>query len=126
MHPKQQHSLNNILNMGDFKTVENIKELRKRFSYSQEEIGKYLGITQPAYQKYETGQTEVSMEILEKLSRLYGIDEYEIMVGDVEQMQLASVFAFRRNGLEGNLEEVAHFQQIVKNYLMMCNELEKN
>lgn len=114
------------MDMGDFKTVENIKELRKRFSYSQEEIGKYLGITQPAYQKYETGQTEVSMEILEKLSRLYGIDEYEIMVGDVEQMQLASVFAFRRNGLEGDLEEIAHFQQIVKNYLMMCNELEKN
>lgn len=114
------------MDMGNIKIVENIRELRKRFSFSQEEVGKYLGITQPAYQKYETGQTEVSMEVLEKLSRLYGIDEYEIMTGDVEQLQLASVFAFRRNGIEGNLDEVAHFQQIVKNYLMMCNELEKN
>lgn len=112
--------------MTNIKTASNIKELRKRFAYSQEEVSRYLGISQPAYLKYETGQTEVSMEALEMLSCLYGVDEYEIMEGDVEQFQLASAFAFRRNGIEGGLEEIARFQKIVKNYLMMSNELEKN
>ena len=106
--------------------AKNLRVLRERFDYSQAEVSSYLNISQPAYQKYESGLTEVSMEALEKLAQLYGVDEYEIMEGNVEQMQMAGIFAFRRNGIEGNLEDVSHFQQIVKNYLMICNELEKN
>ena len=34
-------------------------------------------------------------------------------------------YAFRRDGM-ANLEEVAHFQQIVKNYIVMSDELEKD
>lgn len=59
---------------------------------------------------------------LEKLARLYGIDEYDILEGNMEQVNFA--YAFRRDGV-ANLEEVSHFQQIVKNYIMMSNELEK-
>ena len=106
--------------------AKNLRILRERVDYSQAEVSSYLNISQPAYQKYESGLTEVSMEALEKLAQLYGVDEYEIMEGNVEQMQMAGIFAFRRNGIEGNLEDVSHFQQIVKNYLMICNELEKN
>lgn len=106
--------------------AKNLRVLRERFGYSQAEVSSYLKISQPAYQKYESGLTEVSMEALEKLAQLYGVDEYEIMEGNVEQMQMAGVFAFRRNGIKGNLEDVSHFQQIVKNYLMICHELEKN
>ena len=95
-----------------------LRQLREKFSYTQGEVSKYLGITQPAYQKYETGETEVS-----KLARLYGIDEYDILTGNVQRADFA--FAFRRDG-EANLEEVAHFQQIVTNYMMMCDELEKD
>ena len=40
----------------------------------------------------------------------------------MEQVNFA--YAFRRDGV-ANLEEVSHFQQIVKNYIMMSNELEK-
>lgn len=100
-----------------------LRQLREKFSYTQGEVSKYLGITQPAYQKYETGETEVSMEGLSKLARLYGIDEYDILTGNIQRAELA--FAFRRNG-EANLEEVAHFQQIVTNYIMMCDELDKD
>lgn len=100
-----------------------LRQLREKFGYTQGEVSQFLGITQPAYQKYETGETEVSMEGLGKLARLYGIDEYDILEGNVERADLA--FAFRREG-GVNLEEVAHFQQIVSNYIMMCDELEKN
>lgn len=99
-----------------------LRVLREKFQYTQEEVSKYLGISQPAYLKYETGETEVSLEGLEKLARLYGIDEYDILENNMEQVNFA--YAFRRDGV-ANLEEVAHFQQIVKNYIMMSNELEK-
>lgn len=104
----------------DHKSI--LRVLREKFQYTQEEVSKYLGISQPAYLKYETGETEVSMEGLEKLTRLYGIDEYDILENNMEQVNFA--YAFRRDGV-ANLEEVAHFQQIVKNYIMMSNELEK-
>lgn len=104
----------------DHKSI--LRVLREKFQYTQEEVSKYLGISQPAYLKYETGETEVSMEGLEKLARLYGIDEYDILENNMEQVNLA--YAFRRDGV-ANLDEVAHFQQIVKNYIMMSNELEK-
>lgn len=97
-----------------------LRKLREKFSYTQGEVSKYLGISQPAYQKYET---EASMEGLAKLARLYGIDEYDILSGNIQRAELA--FAFRKNG-EANLEDVAHFQQIVTNYIMMCDELEKD
>lgn len=104
----------------DHKSI--LRVLREKFQYTQEEVSKYLGISQPAYLKYETGETEVSMEGLEKLACLYGIDEYDILENNMEQVNFA--YAFRRDGV-ANLEEVAHFQQIVKNYIMMSNELEK-
>lgn len=104
----------------DYKSI--LRVLREKFQYTQEEVSKYLGISQPAYLKYETGETEVSMEGLEKLARIYGIDEYDILENNMEQVNFA--YAFRRDGV-ANLEEVAHFQQIVKNYIMMSNELEK-
>lgn len=104
----------------DHKSI--LRVLREKFQYTQEEVSKYLDISQPAYLKYETGETEVSMEGLEKLARLYGIDEYDILENNMEQVNFA--YAFRRDGV-ANLEEVAHFQQIVKNYIMMSNELEK-
>lgn len=99
-----------------------LRVLREKFKYTQDEVSKYLGISQPAYLKYEKGETEISMEGLEKLARLYGIDEYDILEGNMEQVCFA--YAFRRDGMT-NLEDVAHFQQIVKNYIMMSNELEK-
>lgn len=99
-----------------------LRVLREKFKYTQEEVSKYLGISQPAYLKYETGDTEVSMEGLEKLARLYGMDEYDIMEENMDRVNFA--YAFRRDGV-ADLEKVAHFQQIVKNYLMMCDELEK-
>mgnify|MGYP004490715343 FL=1 len=100
-----------------------LRVLREKFKYTQEEVSQYLGISQPAYLKYEMGDTEVSMEGLEKLARLYGMDEYDIMEGNMERANFA--YAFRRGGM-ANLEEVAHFQQIVKNYIMMSDELEKD
>lgn len=107
--------------MAKSENTSTLRQLRQKFGYTQEVLSKYLGISQPAYQKYESGETEVSMEGLSNLARLYGIDENDIIEGNLEQANLA--YAFRRDGIS-NLEEVAHFQQIVKNYLMMCDELE--
>ncbi|MBR2237655.1 MAG: hypothetical protein IJ887_07235 [Prevotella sp.] len=48
-----------------------------------------------------------------------------MLENSVEQMQVQAAFAFRKNGENVNLEQIAQFRKIVNNYLEMTNELEK-
>ncbi|MBQ9309364.1 MAG: helix-turn-helix transcriptional regulator [Bacteroidales bacterium] len=108
----------------DAKTLgNNLKYIRECLGYSQEEIGRYLGISQPAYLKYEKGTSTLSVTLLEKLAGLYGIDEYDILHPENNNLDTSLAFAFRKDGEIKNLEEVANFKKIVRNYIFMCNEL---
>jgi transcriptional regulator with XRE-family HTH domain len=98
-----------------------LKELRKRMGYSQELISTYLGISQPAYNRYENDDTVVSQEALEKLASIYGVEEYDILTCNHEQLQADMAFAFRKSGEVQNLAQIAGFQTLVKNYLDMCD-----
>lgn len=103
----------------------NLANYRKHLGYSQQEISQYLGISQPAYVKYESGDTDVSMEAIAKLATLYNVEEYDLMEENPELTQANVACAYRKNGAINNLEQIAQFQKIVKNYIEMCNELEK-
>lgn len=98
-----------------------LKELRNRMGYSQEQISSYLGISQPAYNHYESGDTVVSQDALEKLADVYGVEEYDILTCNKTQLQADMAFAFRKNGEVKNLAQIASFHKLVKNYLDMCD-----
>ena len=98
-----------------------LKDLRNRMGYSQEQISSYLGISQPAYTRYESGDTVVSQDSLEKLADVYGVEEYDILTCNKPQLQADMAFAFRKNGEVKNLAQIASFQRLVKNYLDMCD-----
>jgi transcriptional regulator with XRE-family HTH domain len=103
----------------------NIRLLRTRYGFTQEKVSIYLGITQSAYNKYEAGVNDVPMEALEKLATLYNVEEYDLLAGNMEQMQADMVFAFRKGDTNVDLAQIAQFQKIVKNYLEMTDELSK-
>lgn len=98
-----------------------LKDLRNRMGYSQELISSYLGISQPAYNRYESGETTVSQDSLEKLAVVYGVEEYDILTCNKPQLQADMAFAFRKSGGVKNLGQIASFQRLVKNYLDMCD-----
>ena len=98
-----------------------LKDLRNRMGYSQEQISSYLGISQPASNHYESGDTVVSQDSLEKLADIYGVEEYDILTCNKPQLQADMAFAFRKNGEVKNLAQIASFQRLVKNYLDMCD-----
>ena len=58
-----------------------LKDLRIKASYSQMQLADYLNISQPAYSKYEKGDTEPNCETLIKLSRLYNVSIDYIVLG---------------------------------------------
>lgn len=51
-----------------------LKELRTRFGYTQADISSLLGVDQSLISKYESGERQVSMDILESLGDLYCCD----------------------------------------------------
>lgn len=53
--------------------------LRTDNRYSQNSLAKELGISRQAYIKYETGEVEPPVEIVRKLSKIYGVT-YEFLI----------------------------------------------
>ena len=95
-----------------------LKSLREKFDYVQENVAEYLGISRELVSMYETGEREMPIEVLEKLSNLFCI-EPEAFFAETPQEAMAQVaFAFRKDEMDaGDLQEIAAFGKIVKNYL---------
>lgn len=71
----------NIVTIG-----ERLKRLRVERGMTQEEVGKILGITKGAVQKYESGQiTNFRTETIKQLSVLFGIAPAYFIFEDVEE-----------------------------------------
>lgn len=58
---------------------DNIKILRTRKGYSQQELADILGVTNRAVSAWETGKTTPKMVIIEKLSELFAVPKSMIM-----------------------------------------------
>lgn len=54
-------------------TAQALQELRKAKKLSQKEVAAYLNIPATTYNTYESGRTEPPIEILVRLSHLYGV-----------------------------------------------------
>ena len=50
-----------------------LKELRKENKQNQEDIAKYLNVTQVSYGRYELGTSEPTIETLIKLANFYNV-----------------------------------------------------
>ena len=48
-----------------------LRDLREDADLTQKQVAKYLGMSQTGYSKYETGENDVPVAILEKLADLY-------------------------------------------------------
>lgn len=57
-----------------------IKELRKAHKYTQEQLAEKIGIGTPNISYFETGKFAPSIETLQKLAQVFGIEIYELYV----------------------------------------------
>jgi transcriptional regulator with XRE-family HTH domain len=95
-----------------------MKSLRERFGYVQEKVADFLGISRELVSMYETGEREIPIEVLEKLSNLFCVDTEAFFAEDPEEAKAHVAFAFRKDELDpDDLKEIAAFGKIVKNYL---------
>lgn len=98
----------------------NLKALREMNNFTQEAVSNFLGIKRSTYSNYELGDREIPIEILEKLSDLYGCDMFVFFEKDESVVNDFLTCAFRVEGVEkSDLKEIAYFKSIVRNSLKM-------
>ncbi len=59
--------------------AESLKEIRKKFNMTQDEVALFLGVSRSGYTYYETGKSEPSIDTLKKLATIYDITVDEIL-----------------------------------------------
>jgi len=103
---------------------ENIRALRKKLGYTQEQIADYLSISTAAVTQYETGARVIPAATISKLALLLNIDEYELYQEEPQQQQLLAAFAFRADELQSkDLKSISEFKKVVLNYFHLSTEL---
>lgn len=63
-----------VINTSIMEISKKIKKLRDTNGYSQDYIAEKIGISQAAYSKIESGQTNITIERANQLAKLYDID----------------------------------------------------
>lgn len=105
----------------------NLRIIRERLGFSQSEVAGVLDISQPAYSKYENNEIVPSAEVIKKLANLFNVDEYTFYESNSENFTADLAFAFKADEIDtDDLKQIAKFNKIVRNYLNMCHELEKD
>lgn len=104
----------------------NLKCLREASGFTQDKLAEFLGVGRSAYSNYESGDREAPLDVLEKLADLYGCDLASLYDenGDVLKMMLATAFRVDNLAPE-DMEQLAAFKRVVKNYLKMDMLLKK-
>lgn len=84
-----------------------IMEKRKLKDYSQLDVAKILGISQPAYSKYENGDTPIPVKSLKTLDSLLELNLdflYNSIDSETYQLEILKVF----NRIAISLEKIAN------------------
>lgn len=102
---------------------ENLKTLREKMGLNQRNIAEFLNVDQSLISKIEKGERNISADMLEKLSNLYGIQIDEIEREQVNMSDLS--FAFRASDLSASdIEAISMINRIALNVEFMDKILE--
>lgn len=100
----------------------NIKSYRKTLGLTQGELADFLSVTSTMISYYEKGSRDINMENLQKLADLFNIELSDLLENNSHIIELNAAVAFKRDSLKKtDLEAIAKFRRIVKNYIKLSN-----
>lgn len=101
---------------------QNIKQLRKHFSLTQDALAIYLETSREQLAYYENASRSISSTHLSKLANLFCMNEIDFYEEDASKRKINIFLAFRADTLQQkDLESISKFKKIVRNYLNMKN-----
>lgn len=102
------------------KTIEKIRFFREKQNLTQEQMANELGLSTNGYANLERGETRLSVDRLEEIAHIFGVDVTELMTSDesntimVYHSTSTSNLNIFSNASESMLEaEIARLQLIV-------------
>jgi len=63
-----------------------IKQIRELKNFTQEHVATHLGLTTRAYSKIESGETQLTINRLNEISRILGVEPMEVLGFDDKQV----------------------------------------
>ena len=103
---------------------QNIRLLREELGLTQDVLAQYLSISREQIAYYESGSRSITTAQLSKLANLFCLNEYDFYEADPQKRKISIAFAFRADTLDPqDLENIAQFKKIVRNYVNMKNAL---
>lgn len=66
-------------------TAEKIRKARVNKNYKQEDVAGFLGISQRAYSKLETGETQIKLDRLEELAKVLDVSLVDLLPEGLNQ-----------------------------------------
>ena len=102
------------------KTIEKIRFFREKQNLTQEQMANELGLSTNGYANLERGETRLSVDRLEKIANIFGVDVTELLTSDesntimVYHSTSTSNLSIFSNTSESMLEaEIAKLQLII-------------
>lgn len=99
---------------------DNIRAYRGNINLTQQELSDYLECDRVSLSYYETGERQPSIDILLKMSDIFGVELDDLLNESSDVLKENLSLAFRKEGMSSkNLNEIASFKKIIKNYIKM-------
>lgn len=98
----------------------NLRDLRIYGNLCISHISKCIGVSYQHYRRLERGLREITAEQLEKISEIYNIEPYDLLtVPNIVEKNDIPIMKYSRKISERDLDEIAKFNKIVRNYIKM-------
>lgn len=106
----------------------NMRMWRDKYGLSLQDVADFLGVSHTLVSYYENGKRDIPLDILVKLAEgLYGIELSTLVNQNAEETEIDAALTFRAIKLsEKDLESIASFKKIVKNYIKLLRLEEKH
>lgn len=90
--------------MDSIKIGQYLSELRKYYKITQDDLANHLSVSRQAVSRWETGASIPAIEVLLKLSELYGITINDILQADISKIKYQKEIVFP--GREGKTKKI--------------------
>lgn len=103
--------------MNNLSWNESLRLCREQHNYSQRELSDLIGISERTLQRYESGESEPTVSILLKLSKLYDVS-IDFILGNQVEIDMDTI------EIQNNLRQIRNHINIIEN--IVHNREEEN
>lgn len=115
--------------------MEQLKILRRKAGMTQAEVASKLGVERSTYGKYETGQSEPNIEMMQKIAALFDVpigsllssdaDNAALVEPDLKDVEFALFHGFTKEEQDRLKEFDEDTLQDVRNFIRFTMEMKK-